>query len=270
MTGTLHLGTSSFSAEGWVGPFYPAGTRPADMLGYYASKYSTVEIDSTYYRAPSPSMCRRWEAVTPRDFAFSLKVPKAITHDKALVDIDAEWKSFLDAVKLLGTKLRFLVLQFPYWNQKSAIPDLKTFLERLERFPADAPCPVVVETRNPKWIGPELLALLRARRLIFALQDQGWMPRPGVLWKRFGRELQTGPSVYIRMLGEREQIEKLTQTWDKIVIDRTEQVNEWLPLVQDFLAQELEVSMYFNNHFEGHAPESIEKLKRLWNTGLTA
>ena len=70
----LHLGTSSFSEESWIGPFYPAGTKPADMLPFYATKFRTVEVDSTYYRPPSLTMCQRWAAVTPPGFRFSLKV----------------------------------------------------------------------------------------------------------------------------------------------------------------------------------------------------
>lgn len=267
----LHLGTSSFSEESWVGPFYPPGTKPAGMLPFYSTKYSTVEIDSTYYRPPSLSMCERWAAVTPAGFRFSLKVPSDITHKKALVGAEGDWDAFLKNVAPLGPKLCYLVLQFPYWNLKSAIPTLNEFLSRLGTFTglAKPPCPLVVETRNPKWIGKELLDFLRERRLILALQDQQWMPRPKQLWEKWGEGLKTGKDVYIRMLGERDRIDALTKTWDKIVIDRTEQIADWLPIIEKFLSQEQDVSLFVNNHFEGHAPESIEKLKRLWNTGFT-
>jgi len=267
----LHVGTSSFSDESWIGPFYPVGTKPADMLPFYATRYATVEVDSTYYRPPSLSMCQRWHGVTPAGFKFSLKVPSEITHKKALAGAEADWESFLRNVAPLGPKLAYLVLQFPYWNLKSPIPNLGEFLKRLDAFTkmAEAPCPLVVETRNPKWITQELLDFLKGRHLILALQDQQWMPRPQQLFEKWGDQLKTGRDVYVRMLGERETIEKLTTSWEKIVMDRTPQVAEWLPIVQKFLAQEQEVSMYFNNHFEGHAPESIEKLKRTWRTGFT-
>jgi len=267
----LNIGTSSFSDESWIGPFYPAGTKPADMLPYYATKFSTVEVDSTYYRAPSLSMCQRWHGVTPAGFRFSLKVPSEITHKKALVGAEKDWESFIQAVDALGPKLAYLVLQFPYWNLKSAIPSVKEFITRLDGFTSKnkAPCPLVVETRNPKWISKELLDFLKGRNLILALQDQQWMPRPKQLWEKWGDALKTGQDIYIRMLGERENIEKLTETWDKIVIDRSEQTAEWMPIVRDMLAREQDVSMYFNNHYEGHAPASIEKLKATWKTGFT-
>ncbi len=267
----LHLGTSSFSEQSWVGPFYPPGTKPADMLPFYATKYSAVEVDSTYYRAPSLSMCERWAAVTPAGFRFALKVPSDITHKKALLGAEGDWEAFLKNVAPLGPKLCYLVLQFPYWNLKSAIPTLKEFLSRLGTFTSQtkSPCPLVVETRNPKWIGKDLLDFLRERQLILALQDQQWMPRPKQLWEQWGDGLKTGKDIYVRMLGERDRIDALTKTWDKIVIDRTEQTAEWLPLLEKFLSQEQDVNLMINNHYEGHAPDSIEKFKRLWKTGFT-
>jgi uncharacterized protein YecE (DUF72 family) len=277
----LHLGTSSFSTTDWIGPFYPLGSKPADFLQFYATKLGSVEIDSTYYRAPSLQMTQRWAAVTPPDFRFSLKVPKSITHDKALTAVEEEWAGLLRSVDPLGKKLVYLVLQFPYWNRKSAIPDQATFIKRLEAFVALGKCPyrLVVETRNPKWITKELLDFLRAHNLIFALQDQQWMGRPGELWDKWGMELKTGDSIYIRMLGERERIEKIlaerkaeeekggrqmTPEWSRIVIDRTEETREWLPMVRKFLAHSVEVDIYYNNHYAGHGPASIELFLRLF------
>jgi hypothetical protein len=67
------------------------------------------------------------------------------------------------------------------------------------------------------------------------------------LWEKWGEALKIRRDAYTRMLGEREAIEKITQTWEKPVIDRTSQISEWLPIVRHFLAQEQEVNMYFNN-----------------------
>jgi hypothetical protein len=61
----LHLGTSAFTAAGWEGSFYPEGMKPADFLSYYATKFDTVEVDSTFYHAPSV-------AGNPSGRAFSL------------------------------------------------------------------------------------------------------------------------------------------------------------------------------------------------------
>src|SRR5882757_1036247 len=99
------LGTSSFTAAGWQGSFYPKGLRAPDYLAFYAEHFPTVEVDSTFYACPSARTVANWEARTPEGFIFSVKVPQAITHDKVLVGCDAELEEFLQTMARLGPKL---------------------------------------------------------------------------------------------------------------------------------------------------------------------
>lgn len=263
----LHAGTSSWSSDDWkTAGFYPKEMKPGEYLSHYARTYNTVEVDSTFYRPPSAWLCKKWFKDTPDDFTFALKVPRAITHDKVLEGAGKEFESFLAALGELGPKLGFILFQFAYFNKKSVCPDLGSFLKRWEAFaPA---CPkgfrYVVEVRNPRWIGPELLDFLRERNFSLALADQQWMDRPTELWKRFGNQILTADTAYIRFLGERKRIEELTGSWDKLVIDRSKETAEWFPLLDAFLDQGVPIWVYFNNHYAGHAPASIELLRRLW------
>ena len=264
----LHLGTSSWSSDDWkTAGFYPADMEPRDYLASYARSFDTVEVDSSFYRSPSPQMCARWKSVTPDEFRFSLKIPQSITHEKVLEDCQAEWRQFIGATERLGEKLRFLVLQFAYFNKQSACPSLPQFLKRLDTFTRENPSPVplVVEVRNRPWIGGELLEFLKTKNLILALTEQEWMPKIGELWKKYGEGLVTGKDVYIRFLGERKRIDALTQTWDKLVIDRTEETKNWIPVTKALLRQGREVWGYFNNHFGGYAPGSIALFRKLWD-----
>ena len=72
----IRIGTSAFTAEGWVGSFYPEGTQPRDFLSYYATKFDTVELDNTFYRTPTLSTVQRWNTKTPSGFIFAGKVPQ--------------------------------------------------------------------------------------------------------------------------------------------------------------------------------------------------
>jgi len=101
----LFLGTSAFTAAGWPGSFYPVGMKPADYLKFYSTKFQTVEIDSTYYRTPSASTVAGWYEKTPPDFVFAAKVPQIITHEKILVNFEAEFEEFVDRMDLLDEKL---------------------------------------------------------------------------------------------------------------------------------------------------------------------
>src|SRR6266481_2475891 len=98
---SFYIGTSSFMATGWEGPFYPPGTKPADFLNYYARKFNSVEVDSTFYRIPSKATVQGWEKKTPEGFVFAAKIPQLVTHEKVLVDCEAEFKGFVQTMDLL-------------------------------------------------------------------------------------------------------------------------------------------------------------------------
>src|SRR5712692_7889941 len=149
----IHLGTSAFIAAGWEGSFYPQGMKPADYLTYYATKFSTVEVDSTFYRTPSAATVNGWARKTPDGFFFSVKVPQAITHEKMLVGAEAEFKQFVETMDLLGPKLGPMVLQFPYFNRtkfKSGGEFLKLLSAFMKRLPRDHM--FAVEIRNKSWL----------------------------------------------------------------------------------------------------------------------
>ncbi len=113
----LLLGTSAFTANGWAGVFYPPGMKPRDFLSYYARQFKTVEIDSTYYRTPSASTVTNSYERTPPDFVFAAKVPQVVTHEKVLVNCEAEFDEFVDRMNILDEKLGPLLLQFPWFNK---------------------------------------------------------------------------------------------------------------------------------------------------------
>ena len=112
----IHLGTSAFTAAGWEGSFYPQGMKPADYLTYYATKFDTVEVDSTFYRTPSAATVNGWARKTPDGFIFSVKVPQVITHEKVLVNCYVEFEQFVDTMGWLGEKLGPMVFQFPFFD----------------------------------------------------------------------------------------------------------------------------------------------------------
>lgn len=257
----IRIGTSSFSEKSWIGPFYALDTEPRDMLAAYARRFDTVEIDATYYRMPTASMCAKWAAVTPDGFAFALKTPKQITAEKVLEGCEDDWSAFMKAVDPLGAKLKFILLQFGYFNRESACPTADEFLRRLSKF-LPGKERLVVEIRNPKWIGEPLLNLLREHRAGFAITEQEWMPKPAALWRQWGPKMLTGPAAYVRFLGERKRIDALTETWDKLVIDRTSDMRETIAVFREFMAQDIPIWAYFNNHYAGHAPASVEILKK--------
>ena len=129
----IRIGTSAFTAARWEGSFYPAGMPAAEYLSYYASKFDTVELDSTFYGTPALSTVQGWYAKTPPEFVFAAKVPQVITHEKVLVDCEEDLKHFLKTMDALHEKLGPLLFQFGYFNN-TKFKSGRDFLARLAPF----------------------------------------------------------------------------------------------------------------------------------------
>ena len=261
------LGTSSFTAKGWGdGAFYPSGMNSHDFLGFYANQFGTIEIDSTFYGTPKPSTVSNWKDRTPSDFVFALKVPQVVTHEKILVGCEPEFDEFIETVSLLGEKLGPMLFQFPKFD-KWMLKDSEAFLGRLDSFLNRITNPAlrfVVEIRNKNWLDARLTDFLRARNVALALTDTSFMPRPWELKEPL--DLVTADFLYVRWLGDRKGIEKVTTTWEKVVVDRTDDLMEWVKLMRMWtLERKFERAFLFaNNHYQGFAPATVELFRKLW------
>ncbi len=267
---TVRLGTSSFSETDWVGPFYPEGTKPRDFLAYYATRYSTVEVDATYYAIPSRRTVEGWSRKISDDFILSAKFPRSIVHggegrrpdpDIVLVpDATHEARDrFLEVMSIMGKRLGPLVLQFPYFA-KAVFPSPSEFLERLDAFLDGLPDDFryAVEIRNRNWLKKPFVDLLRRHDAGLVLVDQSWMPHGDEVVDQL--DAVTSDFAYIRLLGDRKEIEAITDTWDKEVIDRGDRLERWADLVSRLVEREVEILIYVNNHYAGHAPATADRL----------
>ena len=115
--GNIFLGTCGWSYKEWEGNFYENAVGKANSAAMRAY-FKTAEIDSTFYRNPSKAAVMGWLKFSPADFFFTAKLPKTITHDKALGlrrDVKADLKEFLDLMLPLqqGGNLGCLLIQLP-------------------------------------------------------------------------------------------------------------------------------------------------------------
>jgi hypothetical protein len=169
------VGTCGCSYKDWVGHFYPKGTAAGDYLSFYAERFTTVEVDSSFYACPSPKLVQGWYNKTPAGFGFSLKIPKTITHEKLLADCGKEVDEFPSAARLLKEKLRCCVLQLGYLNPQ-AFPHFDDFLTRLDGFLANWPKDVPNCSRDQK----QALVRPGVRWLLASSRRQLGHCRPGM------------------------------------------------------------------------------------------
>jgi uncharacterized protein YecE (DUF72 family) len=260
---SLYIGTSAFTAAGWEGSFYPPGTKPADYLRFYATRFNSVEVDSTFYRTPSKATVQGWANKTPAGFVFAAKAPQSITHEKVLVDCDADFKEFVQTMDLLGDKLGPLLLQFGYFNKKAFV-GVNDFLARLRPFLKQLPKghKFAVEIRNKNWLVPQFVEALRERGVALALIDQSWMPRPGRWFEKL--DPITADFTYIRWLGDRKWIEAQTKVWDKVIVDRRAELSEWAEILGKVHKRKIQIFAYANNHYAGFGPATVGMFQELW------
>lgn len=258
----LRLGTCSWTAKGWESAFYPPGTKKADYIQAYAERFSSVEVDASFYGVPRDSTLDHWRDATPPGFVFSAKCPREITHDRFLMGCERSLASFLKAMDRLDDKRGPLLFQFPYFAKRQNVT-LTDFLGRLQPFlellPENSGHDFALEVRNKTWIAPPLLDMLEHHRVALALIDHPWMSRPKQLFQTQG--IFTAPFTYIRWLGDRKGIEQVTQIWNESVVDRSQDIDAWIPGLKQALEKQLKVYGYVNNHYGGYAPNDVEHIE---------
>jgi uncharacterized protein YecE (DUF72 family) len=273
---TLYIGTCSWKYPSWQDLVYDAAD-PRPLLAQYAERYNTVEVDQwfyslgrTEYRLPDAATVRSYDHQSPADFRFTIKGPNTLTtpfFDRAgahpnpwFLEAEVLYR-FLETLGPLLPKVGMMVLQFPYLNQH-AMKNRSRFEETLSRFADALPdsVPIGVEIRNPAWLDRRWFSLLSELGLCAVLLSGYWMdPLLPVAAEAFA--VGSDP-LCIRLLGDdRAQIEQeVANQWDQIVSPRDEELGRLITLLAE---QRRTIYLNVNNHYEGSAPRTIERIYTL-------
>jgi uncharacterized protein YecE (DUF72 family) len=167
----FHAGTSGYNYKEWKGGFYPEKLSGKKMLGFYAERFSAVEINSTFRRFPSESTVENWASQVPNTFRFVLKARQSITHFRRLHNAEEQIDDFINLALLLQTRLGPLLFQLP--------PNFKKELARLEAFLkyVDGRARVVMEFRHESWFCDEVYDCLRAHQAALCVTDEVDLPQ---------------------------------------------------------------------------------------------
>jgi len=142
----FYIGCPIWSFKGWVGNFYPQGTKPGDFLREYTRRLTTVEGNTTFYAIPPKKTISSWSAEMPDGFQFCPKLPRAISHEGQLEGHTEDTLSFVEIMRQLGPRLGPMFLQLPPRYSPNLLADLKAFLAV---WPRDVR--LAVEVRHPDW-----------------------------------------------------------------------------------------------------------------------
>src|ERR1700754_1371162 len=162
MAEVWHIGCSGFHYRHWKGSFYPPDLAQKRWFEFYATQFSTLELNVTFYRFPRLEVLQTWYDKAPADFRFAVKAPKAITHFKQFHGTVDMLTDFYNTIRAgLQEKLGPVLFQFP--------PRFRYEPERLERIVAqlDPGFDNVLEFRHPGWWREEVYSALRQRKIAF-------------------------------------------------------------------------------------------------------
>lgn len=177
----LIAGTSGYAFKEWKGSFYPEDLKDDGMLGFYAGKFPSVEINNTFYRLPKEHVLREWAAQVPEAFTFAIKASQRITHHARLKPECASAVEFLlTNTSVLGGRLGPVLFQLPP-NLKKDVPRLQAFVDTL---PGDRK--FTIEFRNPTWFEDDVYEVLRGRNIAMCITEQPEFASPVVATAPWG------------------------------------------------------------------------------------
>jgi uncharacterized protein YecE (DUF72 family) len=232
------VGCTGWGYDDWCGPFYPEGTPAGEYLARYGRVFDLTEVDSSFYRAPSPFLARRWAQQTPAGFTFALKIPQEITHrpkEPFAAGPLATFLSNIEPIRASG-KLGPLVAQFPPSFRREG--GAKRLEEILTAIPVTDR--LAVELRHASWWSEETWSLLEARKAALI-----WSVYPGV----HPPYRVTCDFLYARFVGDRALTE-----FNRVQRDGRPAMEEMkLHLEAEGLSAR-DVFVLMNNHFMGFGP----------------
>lgn len=254
----IRLGASAWSFDEWQGTFYPADLPTNRRLEFYSRYLAAVEIDSTFYHVPGEAAVRRWVEETPSTFRFTCKLPREITHARRLHDCRTELGSFLQAIEPLTPKLRVVLIQLPpSFAPKDGHRALREFLPHLPNAVRFA-----IEFRHPGWHRPQIIHLLEKYRVCWVWADTTRLNERNLAPFEFLPN--TTDFLYLRLLGDYatkygrngERIHR----YGKLLWKREAALESWALRIERHLGETRNVWVFVNNHFEGFALETCQRL----------
>ena len=227
MTGRLRTGTSGFAYPAWAPRFYPPKTRTADLLPFYASRLSTVELNNTFYRQPSPAAVDAWLAATPPDFRFAVKAQRSSSFRSLQPDAAASVEWLTTPLRRFGDRLGTVLFRVP----ENVRRDDARLAGLLAAWPAELP--LALEFQDPTWHVDEVFdAAARAGAAVVATDLETDLEPPALR--------RSGPLLYLRLRRPDYSADELAR---------------WVDRLEPFLSDGVDAYVYFRHDDVGRGAE---------------
>ena len=235
--GNAWIGTSGWSYPHWRGVFYPQDLPSSRWLAHYAARFPAVEINNTFYQLPEDTSLEAWRNAVPDDFRFTVKASRYITHTKKLKDPERTLEAFLHSIETLESRLGPLLFQLP--------PRWQFNVERLESFldTLGSRHQAAFEFRDPSWFDERVYERLAEHGASLCIYDLDGFESPHQV---------TADFVYVRLHGPEGAYHG---SYGHAALGR------WSRLIEQWLADGLEVWCFFDNDEQGYATHDAARLQ---------
>ena len=255
-----YLGCPGWGTKTWLGRLFPPGTRATEFLERYARVFNTVEGNTTFYALPTPDIVARWRDQVPSEFRFCFKFPRAISHDKLLVDCGAELDEFFEAVAPLAGLLGTLMLQLPPRFDASQLGRLAEFLDALPTQFAYA-----VEPRHEVFIDggaadQALQAMLHDRAIDLVVMDTRGLHRTHSLTLADVRGRKPALPVIMRATASRPIVRLVPH--EDFAESRSE-AEGWAAQITTWIGEGKQPYFFMHSPDDTHAPENAYRFHAL-------
>jgi len=237
MAGKAYIGTSGWNYNGWRHSFY-GDTPQKQWLRFCAEHFSSIEVNSTFYRLQEKSTFKKWRDETPKGFPFAIKGHRYVTHNKKLLDVEKSVIRCRESASPLGKRLAAVVWQLPAFLKKD-IERLEKFLRNLRHWKSTRHA---IEFRDKSWFDDEVADCLERHAVAICMSDAPDWP----MWDRVTTDV-----VYIRLHGHTR---KYASSYSKPALGK------WATRTQRWLEENRAVHVYFDNDAEGAAPRNALRL----------
>lgn len=255
----IRIGPAGWSYKDWEGVVYPKKPgKTFDPLEYLSRYFNTIEVNSSFYRPPTPSTTKSWASRVAgnKEFAFTAKLHRVFTHErgKATRQDEKDFRKGMDVLAKAG-RLGSLLLQFP-WSFKNTADERIYLAKLIERF---SDYPLVLEVRHTSWNNEEIYEWLEERGVGVCNIDQP-------IFKKSIRPaaLTTSLVGYVRLHGRNYQNwfrEKAPRDERYNYLYSLDELDPWLVRIKEVAKQTRETYVITNNHFRGQAVVNAVEIK---------
>ncbi len=280
----IRLGTCSWKYDSWQGLVYSDQAK-SNYLLEYSKKYDTVEIDQWFWSLfgidkvslPLPNVVDEYATSVPDDFKFTIKVPNSITLTHFYSKIKTQpleinpyflsaelFDTFLNSLKLMHPKIGLLMFQFEYLN-KQKMTSQSEFIEKFSGFieNCDPDFTYCIEIRNPYYLNKKYFEFLQQYKLGHVFLQGYFMPDIAQIYQKFWSLIETISAIRLHGPNRSDIEEKSKGDWSKIYEPKDDELSRIIKIIEEIRSKNLDVYVNVNNHYEGSAPLTIEKIRRV-------